>query len=177
MSGREKNTSGRKLSDREIGLNTFKNKKPESPDARPVTLSLEDIINAPKHEDETEYTDGQYVKTTGYIVKYEEEGGESCNCYMADKSSKTGDVHIYLGLKPDADEKQCIIVEITPAFKKLHPAYEKSIQPGSKVNIFGFMLYDYMHEKNAINSCRSCGGNVWRKTCWEIHPVTYIENI
>ena len=60
---------------------------------------------------------GAYVYTDGILVSFEEEGPESCNCQMAQKKDKDGDVHMSLGLKANAPKKNCIVVEITPASK------------------------------------------------------------
>jgi len=93
---------------------------------------------------------------------------------MARKSKKDGDVHMYLGLKQNALKKNCIVVEITPAFKKKHPDYAALLTKNAMVKITGFLLYDFIHEKDAVTTCASCDG-AWRKTCWEIHPVTAVN--
>jgi hypothetical protein len=35
------------------------------------------------------------------------------------------------------------------------------------------MFFDEEHKGSAKNTCKTCE-HVWRKTCWEIHPVTKI---
>lgn len=158
-------------------LNVFKNAGVTVSASRtPETLPLKNLLPSGKRKDRNLYLDGAYVVTEGYLVSFEEEGGESCNCQKAKKSKKNGDVHMYVGLKKDALKKNCIVVEITPAFKKKHPDYATMLEENSKVRITGFLLYDFIHEKDAINTCSSCSG-AWRKTCWEIHPVTEIERL
>lgn len=61
--------------------------------------------------------------TEGYLINAILEGGESCNCGKADADLKTGDVHMYVGLTKTAKLKDCIVVEITPAFKKKYSNY------------------------------------------------------
>jgi len=142
----------------------------------PEKLPLKNLLPARKRIDRHLYADGAYVVTEGFLISFEEEGPESCNCNKAKKSLKNGDVHIYLGLKKNALKKNCIVIEITPPFKKKHPDYESMLEENIKVRVKGYLLYDFLHEKDAINTCNSCD-RAWRKTCWEIHPVTDIEKL
>lgn len=139
-------------------------------------IPLNELITTRRKEDSALYTNGMYVYTEGFLISFEEEGPESCNCNMANKKAKNGDVHMYLGLVNNAPKKNCIVVELTPAYKKKHPDYATQLIKGQKVRIFGYMLYDYLHRGQSFNTCKSCNG-VWRKTCWEIHPVTAIEQL
>ena len=140
----------------------------------PEFLPLKNLMPTHQRIDRNLYADGAYVYTEGFLTSFEEEGPESCNCGKAKKSLKDGDVHMYLGLKKNAVKKNCIVVEITPAFKKKHPDYALLLQKNAKVKITGYLLYDFLHEKDAFTTCTSCDG-IWRKTCWEIHPITDIE--
>jgi hypothetical protein len=156
-------------------LNIYKNqsaKIDEDKDAE--ELALNKLITSKNKDDSKNWMEGAYVVTEGYLISFEEEGGESCNCGLADAQDKTGDVHIYVGLVKNAPKSKCIIVEITPAYKKLHSDYETSLEKNRKIRITGYLLYDYKHAANAGTVCKVCT-NVWRKTCWEIHPVTEIE--
>jgi len=155
-------------------LNVFKNKGVSTPAGQPQFLPLKNLLPSVKRNDRGLYGDGAYVYTEGILVSFEEEGPESCNCQAAKKSRKDGDVHMYLGLKKDALKKNCIVVEITPAYKKKHPNYAQSLQKNSKVRISGYLLYDFIHESDAMTTCTKCDG-AWRKTCWEIHPVINIK--
>ena len=156
-------------------LNKAKNspvKVPASWNIQSVPLSL--FINSPKKNDASAYMNGAYAYTEGYITtKPEEKGPESCNCKKATVKKKNGDVHIYLGLDPNAPKSKCIVVEITPAYKKIHPDYINGLVQGQKVRVEGLLLFDFEHKGNAANTCKSCS-DVWRKTCWEIHPITKI---
>lgn len=86
------------------------------------------------------------MNITGFIVDFKEEGKETSNCGKATIKKKDGDVHIYFGLVPDAAKRNCKVVEITPAFKKLHPDYETLLKKGSKVKAYGYLIYDYLHD-------------------------------
>jgi len=116
------------------------------------------------------------VVIEGFLISFEEEGPESCNCNKATKAKKNGDVHMYLALVKNAPKKNCIVIEITPNFKKKHPDYQNLFQKNARVRVTGYLLYDYLHEANAFTTCTSCN-NVWRKTCWEVHPITKLEII
>ncbi|MBK5286387.1 MAG: hypothetical protein JJE25_13390 [Bacteroidia bacterium] len=157
-------------------LNIEKNKSAEVISAAPKTYLLTSFIKKKLKPDRDKFAEDTYASVTGYIVDFKEEGKESCNCGKASKKKKTGDVHIYLGLVPDAAKKNCMIVEITPSFKKLHPDYATMLSKGSKVKITGYLIYDFLHEGQSLTTCTSCKG-AWRKTCWEIHPVVSIERM
>lgn len=157
-------------------LNKGKNKSVTVPSSTLQHLPLNMLITTSKKNDENRYQNGAYVYTEGYLVSYEEQGPESCNCNKASKAQKNGDVHIYLGLIPNAPKKNCIVVEITPKYKKVHPNYGDVLLPKTRVRVEGYLLFDFEHKGNAVNTCQSCG-NVWRKTCWEIHPVTNISQV
>lgn len=168
--------SGNATSQKEQQLNRGKNRNVVPPSTSPEILPLNRLINSGRREDQNLYRNGAYVQTEGYLISAEEQGPESCNCGLARKAQKNGDVHIYIGLVPGAPKKNCIVVEITPAYKKIHPDYKNTLVLNGRVKISGFLLYDYLHRGNAVNTCTGCG-HVWRKTCWEIHPVLRIQPI
>ena len=143
---------------------------------KPETISLNTLLPSIKRPDRKIYADGAYVTTTGYLISFEEQGGEACNCGKANKKLKTGDVHMYVGLKKNALKKDCIVVEITPAFKKAHPDYETLLGKNIQIQITGYLLYDFIHEGESMNTCTKCT-KAWRRTCWEIHPVTDIVKL
>jgi hypothetical protein len=155
-------------------LNTAKNRSIARPARRPVELSLSDILGKLHGPDAKRYTNGQYVTISGIITDVVEKGPESSNCNMAKKGS--GDTHIYLGLDVNDDKEDCMIVEITPAYKARHRDYAKNLNKGTHVKISGYMLYDFEHKGNAKNTAKT-EKDVWRKTCWEIHPVTDVREI
>ena len=68
-----------------------------------------------------------------------------------------------------------MICEITPKYIGRDTIDFKS-KIGKKVRITGYLFYDLEHRHNAINTCNTCT-NVWRASCWEIHPVCKIEVI
>src|SRR5690242_20639720 len=60
------------------------------------SLPLKNLIPSKRRIDKDLYLNGAYVITEGYLISFEEEGPESCNCNKASKSKKNGDVHMYL---------------------------------------------------------------------------------
>ena len=167
--------SGSATSQKAKQLNIAKNKTVTvSSTKTPTALSLASMITNTKEDDKDWFTTGDYIVTEGFLINAIEEGGESCNCEDADATLKNGDVHMYLGLTKNAKAKNCIIIEITPAFKKKHPDYEKFLVLKKKIRVTGFLLYDYIHRKDALMTCTNCG-KIWRNNSWEIHPITKIE--
>ncbi len=45
---------------------------------------------------------------------------------------------------------------------------------GKCVAFTGFLFYDSIHADEAENTAPGRKGN-WRKTAWEVHPVTFYE--
>lgn len=157
-------------------LNIAKNKSSAIPDRWADYWAIDELIDLPDEEDKDLYNSGDFMYTEGYIISFIEEGPESCNCYQASKAKKTGDVHIYIGLRPDAPKSECVIVEITPEYKLLNPGYEDQLVKNARVRVFGYLLYDHQHRANATMTCSSCT-QIWRKTNWELHPIVYMEEI
>jgi hypothetical protein len=166
---------GTATNEKEKKLNIAKNQSVNvSSSEDPESFALNKLITTKKRKDENLFRNGAYVVTEGFLMSFEEEGAETCNCGKASKAKKNGDVHMYLALVKNAPKKNCIVIEITPAFKKIHPDYENLFKKNAKVRVTGYLLYDYKHEGNAVTTCTSWS-DVWRKTCWEVHPITSLE--
>jgi hypothetical protein len=167
--------SGSAKRDKEKKLNIAKNKSVTVSSSKiPVFIPLDSLVTTVKQEDEDWFENGTYVYTEGYLINAIEEGGESCNCEEGNASQKTGDVHMYLGLTKAAKTKNCLVVEITPAFKKKYPDYEKYLTLKKKIRVTGYLLYDFIHRKDALMTCKKCT-KIWRNNCWEIHPITKLK--
>ena len=167
--------SGSATTQKQKQLNVAKNKSVTvSSSMTPRFMLLDSMISGTKQEDKDWFTVGDYIVTEGFLINAIEEGPESCNCGNADAKLKTGDVHMYLGLTKTAKPKDCVIIEITPAFKKKFSSYENFLTPKKKIRVTGFLLYDFIHRRDAKMTCTNCG-KAWRNNCWEIHPITKIE--
>lgn len=136
-----------------------------------TSITLQKILAFGK--DSGRFSTDSYVKITGYLVEIKKGGPESCNCEL-DADSLT-DTHIYIGSTPHAEKPDCIIVEITPKFKKLNKNIILKSMKDKQVNVYGFLFYDSEHKGDASNTCNVCKKNIWRRTVTEIHPVCKIE--
>ena len=126
---------GSATTDEKKHLNIWKNHSAKVPSIQPQVLPLNKLITRSNKPDFNKFQEGAYIVTEGYIIDFGEQGAESCNCNKASKSKKNGDVHIALVLSPRASKKNCVVVEITPSFKKLHPDYASYLVRGSKVRV------------------------------------------
>lgn len=125
--------------------------------------------------DTARFSDTMYVYTEAYLVDYKMGDPESCNCKS--DSSINWDFHLELGSRVNSASKNCMVAEITPLGKKamgMKSIRQLAKYKGKKVRIYGYLLFDDEHEKNSVNTCKTCT-HVYRKTAWEIHPVTKIE--
>jgi hypothetical protein len=118
------------------------------------------------------------ARVRGYVVRVLVGGDkESCNCGATDPDER--DTHIELALAKGAPPTQRVIVEVTPRIRKLKGAGWTTKQlrkefEGKWVEVTGWVMFDWMHVKQAENTNPGHKGN-FRATCWELHPVTAIE--
>lgn len=171
---------GNPLGAKEQQLNRNKNKSARITNNYADYWDIQSVLKAPRHNDRDEFEVGEYVYLEGYLISSTPEKGETCNCYEADHDKARGDVHIYISTSKNATDDKSVIVEITPDYKLRNPDFEEQLAGlnNKKVRVWGYLLYDYIHEKNSVNMCTSCSARaVWRKTCWEIHPIVSIEQL
>jgi len=158
-------------------VNEAKNRMraPLAADIHPLELSA---IMA-SGDDRARWSNSMAVEVEGYVVGDTTGPAETCNCKNPDKSYH--DTHIELTQGPD-DNELPMIVEVTPEWRgymgqagrdwstdALRPRIE-----GHRVRVRGWMLLDSEH-LNAADNTNPEGSNLWRKTAWEIHPVTGID--
>ena len=135
-----------------------------------TSVTLEKML-APG-EDSKRFNDSSYVKITGYLVAFKKGDKESCNC--EESADSLIDTHIFIGKTPYAEKSDCIVVEITPRFKKLHKDLILKAMQGKLVNVCGYPFFDGEHKGFAVNTCNGCK-HAWRGSCNEVHPVCEIE--
>jgi len=170
------------LSDDYKEFNRKKNRSAAVPGNSPEVVRLEDILQGKQPvDDKDDFNEGVYIEINdAYLIDYKQQKGESCNCYYANSDKSKGDIHINIGRKESLTKKdnaEYMVVEITPSYKLLHPNHLSDLRSikGKKVTIRGYLFYDKEHKGNSVNYCQACTKRgVWRKTCWEIHPVTFI---
>ncbi len=132
-------------------------------------------------EDDSRWDDKQAATIVGYVRDVKPGGIETCNCHA--KSLDDRDTHIELVLDPShAADTDVLIVEVTPRWRDFAkangvdwstPTLKASIA-NKWVRVTGWMMYDYEHENASENTAPGKSGN-WRRTAWEIHPITQLE--
>ena len=93
------------------------------------------------------------------------------------------DSHIELTLSAsDTAETRRFVVEVTPKWRDFRAqqgedwsnAALRALLRGSCAEFTGWMFWDAHHRGDAENTDPG-GGNNWRATAWEIHPVTSLR--
>ncbi|MCC6676137.1 MAG: hypothetical protein IT436_03235 [Phycisphaerales bacterium] len=122
-------------------------------------------------------TDGAVIE--GYVTDVQVGGVETCNCGA--KGPDDRDAHIEVVLRR-GDTRRPVVVETTPRWRAIMasrgvdwstPTLHETLI-GHRVRFTGWMFWDLDHVDEADNTARS-GAFTWRRTAWEIHPVTGIE--
>jgi hypothetical protein len=153
-------------------LNLLKNRN-APPTLIDHTVTLTRIMN-PSEDQKFKNTEGAEI--VGYVAHVKAgEAKETCNCARSD----IADIHIDVVLleKDKGVSRKYMIVEISPRFQgtgqgKLGNLKSvKAALEGHWVKFTGWMMDDVVHKSNAANS-NPKGGNIWRATSWELHPVT-----
>lgn len=154
---------------REYDLNPYKNRS-SAPKSIDRSITLDSILK--RGDDTHRFRNEQAATITGYVALVKDGGSESCNC----GSKVDKDTHIALVANPkDADDSsKHVVVEVTPAFRKLGTTTQiKAKFLHHWATFTGWLMYDAMHKPNAVNT-NPKGNNLWRATCTELHPVTAI---
>ena len=126
----------------------------------------------PDDADEIAKFEGVSLSLTGYLVaiKPQDSGsGETTNCRWT-KYSET-DWHMALVEEPGQGEKLAVVVETTPRIRIKHKKWtETNLAPwldtDLPVRISGWLMFDPEHRNHM---------GKYRKSMWEIHPITKIE--
>ena len=142
-------------------------------DSADNSVTLEKILSFTGNDEEN-YSSSQFVRLKGYVVLVKYGGPETCNCHSKDKNDL--DIHIELALNPNDKAAKAMVVEINRYTRKDNPEFtlaniKKLI--GKEVTVEGFMFFDEEHLQNAVTTNPN-GTNLWRYTCWEVHPVMKI---
>lgn len=164
------------------GQDRLKNRitEPEPADID-LSVTLEDFMRP--GNDVTRFSNNRAVTIVAYLRSAQGTGAESCNCDVSDESLT--DTHMNLVAGP-LDARKPVIAEITPVWRLIHQhdgLEDWSSQAiiakyeGKKVRITGWLFFDDFHIDEADNTDPGDhkGKKNWRRTCWEVHPVTSIE--
>ena len=157
-----------------IQIDILKNRS-ETPSTSLAALDWKVLL---KPGDDTDRLESSRAATlTGFVADVQPGGIESCNCHAKDLPHR--DTHIYVAQDSEhAQKSQCVVVEVTPRFRELHPDWTSALLKknlsGHIVTFTGWLLFDAEHKQDAVNT-EPDNKNDWRATCWELHPVTGIE--
>ena len=154
-------------------LNSKKN-RPVFISKKPKSIVLDSLLK--KGDDRKRFDEQNFVSITGYVYEVVGAGKESCNCDSVGYWNT--DIHIYVGNKGVKSKSECFIVELSPQSKKKFSNFKSTkdwnVLLGKKVTFIGWLFFDWEHIGNASNTCKKCT-RIWRRTCWEIHPVVNFE--
>lgn len=144
-------------------LDFLKNRSAIYPDRMAELISFDSLVN---------YRDtGRFVEIYVYLMDVKVSSKESCNCHSSNKNDYDWHLTVTIDAK-HTDRKDRMICEITPKDRDIGFDYVKMLK-GKMVTIQGYTFYDTEHVQNSYKD-NPRGTNVWRKSCWEIHPVTNI---
>ncbi len=180
-------------------LNRFKNRsQPPSLFDFDPTVTIQKIL-APGNDANPRFPMTKAATITGYVVKVQKGGIETCNCHATNPAKM--DTHIDIVADPkyavprfvkmtchgktiqkDTKEKYYMIVEVTPRVRGQQRA--KGVDWSSVtlkkqlthhwVRFSGWLLFDDQHVREAENTNPGNKCN-WRATCTEIHPIFGIK--
>lgn len=115
------------------------------------------------------------AKVEGYVVSLANGPIELTNCYVP----CSRDIHIHIGLRPDAPPREQVVVEITPRLQEWARGQGRDWSEatlrrellGQWCSFEGWLLFDSHHAGESENIAPGRADN-WRATAWEIHPIT-----
>lgn len=113
--------------------------------------------------------EGAAVQVVGYLVAIKPQGAEATNCDLGRASES--DRHVALVESEGEGEKEAIVVETTPRIRINRPKWTVGrlndwLDSPNPVRISGWLMFDPSHRNHL---------GTFRKTLWEIHPITRIE--
>jgi hypothetical protein len=129
-------------------------------------------------DDRERWSQTRAASVEGYVVSIANGPIELTNCYVP----CSRDIHIHVGLRPDAPPREQLVLEITPrmqewARRQGRDWSEKTLR-GELLSHWcsfeGWLLYDSHHAGKSENNVPGRAHN-WRATAWEIHPITNFE--
>ena len=163
-------------------LNPKKNRRTAPPASSiDASVTLERML-APGN-DRGRFSESKGAEITGFIVKVEQGGHpETANC--GNLTEQFTDTHITVALQSTTDLTQTLVVEVTPWWRQQmakqgmdwSTATLSQTIVGKRVKFRGWLLFDIDHIGQAENLVSGNPKN-WRKTIWEIHPITSMEVI
>jgi hypothetical protein len=129
-------------------------------------------------DDHGRWSTSRAARVEGYVVSVANGPMELTNCYLP----CSRDIHIHVGLKPDASPREQVVLEITPRMREWarRQGWDWSAEKLKSEMLDhwcafeGWLLFDSHHAQESENLVPGRAGN-WRATAWEIHPITNFE--
>ena len=128
-------------------------------------------------DDRARWSDERAASLEGYVVSVQPGAIEFANCL----SFTERETHIDLALVRDAARTERMVLEVTPPMREWArqrgldwslPALRALV--GHRARFEGWLLWDLEHVDESENTNPGHSRN-WRRTAWELHPVTAIE--
>jgi hypothetical protein len=132
-------------------------------------------------DDHDRFDDEKGATIEGYVTDVKQGGHpETANC--GNMTKKYTDTHITVSLNPDNPNTQSIVVEVTPWWREQMAVKGQDWSTDAlaktlvhrRIRFTGWLLFDLDHIWQAINTA-PYGAKDWRKTVWEIHPITSMQ--
>jgi hypothetical protein len=141
-----------------------------------TAITLQKMLEA--GDDHNRWAATRAARVEGYVLSIAKGPIELSNCYVP----CSRDIHIHVGLRPDAPPREQVVLEITSRMLEWarHQGLDWSEETlrGEMLSHWcsfeGWLLYDSHHAGEAENSVPGRADN-WRATAWEIHPITNFE--
>ncbi len=148
------------------------------PTAFDPRANLEAMLQA--GDDRNRWSDSRAAIIEGYVVSVANGPLELTNCYVPGHT----DIHIHIGLRPDAPPNEQFVLETTPRMTDWARSQgidwsEERLRRdlvGRRCRFEGWLFFDSHHAEESENIAPGRPKN-WRATAWEIHPITKIEVI
>jgi hypothetical protein len=131
-------------------------------------------------DDHARWSEHSAAIVEGFVVSVRDGSVESANCY----SFFQRDTHIEVALSRDASPRERVELEVTPRIRAWakrqgrdwSTAALKRELEGQWCRFEGWLLFDINHDEESENTSPG-GGENWRATAWELHPLTSIKVI
>jgi hypothetical protein len=165
--------TGSAVSEKDKKLNMAENRS-DQPSASQIqrSISLQSLMNS--KDNESLFPENTAAAVEGYIYDVEQGKGGSYNCNSTNPND--WNCTLYIGDDKASGVADCLVAQVTPASRKLHPEWSFKYfkeRKGKKVNITGWLVFNYPEVKNSRESHLN-GFVLKRRTVWEIHPVTSV---
>jgi hypothetical protein len=129
-------------------------------------------------DDEARWSESRAGAFEGYVIAVQGGSIEASNCFSLTRR----DVHIHLAARPDAPQRESVVLEVTPRAADAARARGsdwslaalKRELTGRRCRFEGWLVFDREHADESENTAPGNPVN-WRATAWELHPVTRIE--